>query len=74
MPSFVLAPFKVTSVSGASNVIIGDVLQVTPKTTAKTYSGSGGGNTGDFLQTNNITSLTNTLDPDVADTTNSSVN
>lgn len=74
MPSIVLAPIKITSISVDSSVIIGDVLQVTPKSTSKSFSGSGGGNIGDFLQTNNLISLTNTFDPDVADTTNQSFN
>jgi spore germination protein PF len=74
MPSIILAPIKITSVSGDSAVTFGDVYQITPKSTSKTFSGSGGGNTGDFMQTNNLLSLTNSVDPDVADTTNQSVN
>lgn len=74
MPSIILAPIKITSVSGDSAVTFGDVYQITPKSTNKSYSGSGAGNTGDHLQTNNLFSLTNTIDPDVADSTNKSVN
>jgi spore germination protein PF len=74
MPSIILAPIKITSVSDDSTVNFGDVYQITPKSTSKSFSGSGGGNTGDFLQTNNLLSLTNTFDPDVADSTNQSVN
>jgi spore germination protein PF len=74
MPSIVLSPIKITSVSGNSSVIFGDVLQITPKSASKTYSGGGGANTGDFLQTNTGVSFTNTRDPDIADTTAQSVN
>lgn len=67
MPSIVISPIKITHVSGNGTVNFGDVFQIAPKSTNKTFSGAGGGNTGDFMQTNSLFSMTNTLDPDVAD-------
>ncbi|RAV22501.1 spore germination protein [Paenibacillus contaminans] len=67
MPSIVLAPIKISSVSGQVN--FGDVFQIAPKSASKSYSGSGGGNTGDFSQTFSLISLTNTIDPDLVDST-----
>ncbi|NNV06157.1 spore germination protein [Geobacillus sp. C56-T2] len=67
MPAIVIGGIKVTNVSGNGTVNMGDVLQIAPKSTAKTNSGAGGGNTGDFLQTNTFCSVTNTVDPDVFD-------
>lgn len=74
MPSIVLSPIKITRVSENSTVNFGDVLQIAPKSTSKTYSGAGGANTGDFMQTNTLLSLTSTFDPDVADANNKAVN
>ncbi|PYI55734.1 spore germination protein [Paenibacillus flagellatus] len=65
MPSIILAPIKITGAEGA--VTFGDVLQIAPNSTTKSYSGAGGGNTGDFLQTISLLSYTITYDPDVAD-------
>ncbi|MGG2201528.1 MULTISPECIES: spore germination protein [Paenibacillus] len=67
MPVIILSPIKVTN--GEGTVTFGDVLQITPKTTSKAYSGSGGGIVGDFSRTFSILSLTNTLDSDVKDNT-----
>ncbi|XEC93962.1 spore germination protein [Paenibacillus tarimensis] len=73
MPSIIVAPIKIITVSDDSAVTFGDVFQITPKRTSKSYSGSGG-NTGDFCLTFNGISFTNTLDRDLADSTNQSVN
>jgi spore germination protein PF len=67
MPATIIGGVKVTSVSGNGTVNMGDVLQIAPKSTAKTNSGAGGANTGDFLQTNTFCSVTNTFDPDIKD-------
>lgn len=67
MPATIIGGIKVTSVSGNGTVNMGDVLQIAPKSTTKAYSGAGGGNTGNFLQTNTFCSVTNTFDPDVKD-------
>lgn len=71
MPS-ITGPIKINAVSGVFNV--GDTLNIAPKDTSKTYAGSGSFSTGDFLQTNNGFSSTNTLDPDVSDSSNYSGN
>jgi spore germination protein PF len=72
MPSIV-GPIKINSVSGGV-INFGDSLNIAPKSTAKSNSGSGGGNTGDFQITNNGFSITNTVDPDVADSNTTSAN
>ncbi|WP_088105444.1 spore germination protein [Halalkalibacter urbisdiaboli] len=65
MPSIVGGPIKVNSNEGVMN--FGDSLNISPKSTNKVVSGSGGGNTGDFIVTNNGFNINNTSDPDVAD-------
>ncbi|MEK8129792.1 spore germination protein [Paenibacillus filicis] len=72
MPSIILAPIKVTGNDG--ELVFGDVLQVTPKSTSKTASGAGGGNTGDFSATFTLLSFTNTIDPDIFDSNNAGNN
>lgn len=67
MPSIVISPIKITHVSGNGTVTFGDVFQIAPKSVSKSYSGAGGGNNGDFMQTNTLFSITSTVDPDVAD-------
>jgi spore germination protein PF len=71
MPSIILAPIKIT---GSGEMVFGDVLQVNPKSTSKSASGAGGGNTGDFSATFTLLSFTNTLDPDIADSNNAANN
>ncbi|ANB56814.1 putative spore germination protein gerPF [Anoxybacillus sp. B7M1] len=70
MPSFIGGPIKITHVSGDGTVNFGDVLQIAPKSALKSNQGAGGGNNGDFLQTNTFVSFTNTSDPDVNDANN----
>ncbi|QDP39755.1 spore germination protein [Radiobacillus deserti] len=65
MPSAV-GPLKINSVSGGV-VNFGDSFYLAPKSTSKTAAGSGGFNTGDFINTNNGWSSTVTNDPDAAD-------
>ncbi|MFS0824242.1 MULTISPECIES: spore germination protein [Bacillus] len=65
MPSIV-GPIKIVNVGGGV-VNFGDSFYVSPKDTAKTYSGSGSFNTGDFICTNNGLNSTNTNDEDFAD-------
>ena len=66
MPSIV-GTVNINSNSGSIN--FGDALNVSPNNVSKTYTGSGSSNTGNLINTNNGISLTNTLDPDVADQT-----
>lgn len=72
MPSIILAPIKVTG--NAGELVFGDVLQITPKSTSKANTGAGGSNTGDFSATFTLVSVTNTLDPDIADANNAGNN
>ncbi|RJS60514.1 spore germination protein [Bacillus sp. PK3_68] len=65
MPSIISGPFKVNSNSGVLN--FGDALNISPKSVGKEVNGSGGGNVGDFIMTNNGVSINNTIDPDIAD-------
>jgi len=74
MPSIILAPFKIVSVSDDSTVNFGDVLQINPSSTSKAYTGGGGGNTGDFSLSISVISFTNTVDPDLADSNQGVVN
>ncbi|WP_100407423.1 spore germination protein [Bacillus solitudinis] len=65
MPSIVLGPFKINSNAGVIN--FGDSQNISPKSTAKSVSGSGALNTGDFINTNNGFNMNTTFDPDAAD-------
>ncbi len=65
MPSIV-GPIKLTSVSGGT-VNFGDSFYISPKSSSKTNAGSGGLNTGDFINTNNLLSSTNPFDADMFD-------
>lgn len=71
MPAIILAPIKITATDGT--VTFGDVLQISPNSASKTYSGSGGGNTGDFTQAFSLLSFTITFDPDVVDSNPASI-
>ncbi|RKL69262.1 hypothetical protein CR203_04335 [Salipaludibacillus neizhouensis] len=64
MPSIV-GSFKINSNGGVIN--FGDTQNISPKSTTKSVSGSGAGNTGDFIVTNNGININNTADPDVVD-------
>ncbi|MCP8615540.1 spore germination protein [Salirhabdus salicampi] len=65
MPSMV-GPVKINS-NDSGVVNFGDSFYVSPKSTAKTNSGSGSFSTGDFICTNNFISTTNPFDPDFQD-------
>ncbi|RKN84246.1 spore germination protein [Paenibacillus ginsengarvi] len=65
MPAIIFAPIKITGADGA--VTFGDVLQISPNSSSKTYSGSGGGNVGDFSTAISLLSFTITSDPDLVD-------
>ena len=67
MPSLIGGPVKFVSVSSGANVNFGDAGFIAPKLSTKSYSGSGGGLTGDFSSAYNGISNTNTADPDVID-------
>lgn len=61
MPSFV-GIFNVIRNEG--NLVNGDTCVIAPTSASKTYSGGGGGITGDFGVTNTLVSATITFDPD----------
>ncbi len=67
MPSYIAGSINITSVGSDGTVNFGDTLQIAPKSSTKANTGAGGGNTGDFLQTNTLVSLTNVFDPDIKD-------
>ena len=66
MPAIVGA-VKVNSVGNSSVLNIGDVFQIAPTSTAKTFAGAGSFNTGDGLRIYNNQSVTNTYDTDKID-------
>lgn len=68
MPAIV-GNIKIVSVGASSIVHLGDAILLSPKSSSKTFAGAGSFNTGDFPNTNNGLSLTNTLDNDVVDDT-----
>ncbi|TCP31595.1 spore germination protein PF [Scopulibacillus darangshiensis] len=69
MPS-IAGPIKINAIGSGGNFTVGDTLNISPKSTAKSYGGSGSFNTGDLLQTNNGLSSTNTMDSDLNDASN----
>ena len=48
-------------------VTFGDTYYVSPKTSTKSATGAGSGNTGVFVNINSGFSGTNTIDPDISD-------
>lgn len=66
MPAIV-GPVKINSVGSSGVVDFGDTLQITPKSTSKTYTGSGSLATGDFHVINNGISSTFVPDSDIID-------
>ncbi|RAK19527.1 spore germination protein GerPA/GerPF [Anoxybacillus vitaminiphilus] len=74
MPAVIVGAVKVTNVGGNGTINVGDVLQIAPKSTNKSNLGGGGGNTGDFMMTNTVLSVTNSFDPDIIDSNNKANN
>ncbi|GGE39164.1 putative spore germination protein GerPF [Pullulanibacillus camelliae] len=70
----ITGPIKIDAIASGGVFNVGDTLNVAPKTTNKNYSGAGAANTGDFIQTNNIVSNTNSLDNDILDSSNAANN
>ena len=68
MPEFI-GPVQIITIDGG-NVLFGDALNISPKNNSKTTSGSGGGNTGAFIMTNNGISATNNFDTNLIDQPN----
>lgn len=63
MPAIV-GGVKIISVGSAGIVNFGDSLYISPKSTSKTYAGSGSFNTGDLPINNNAVNATITADND----------
>lgn len=68
MPAIV-GNIKIINISASSVVQFGDAIFLSPKSSTKTFAGSGSFNTGDFPVTNSGLSMTHTLDNDVVDDT-----
>ncbi|MFC7393512.1 spore germination protein [Scopulibacillus cellulosilyticus] len=68
MPSILLNGIKINALQSGGVINSGDSLALEPKSTVKTFKGSGGNGTGDFHVINNDFSETNSIDPDVNDT------
>jgi spore germination protein PF len=65
MPA-ILGPVQIVNVGGGI-VQFGDTVYISPKSSSKTYSGSGGFNTGGIIVTNTGLSGTNVLDTNLID-------
>ncbi len=66
MPSIV-GNIKINSIGSSAVFNVGDSLYISPKTTSKTFAGSGSFSTGDFQFSTQGINATNTLDPHVSD-------
>ncbi|THE12596.1 spore germination protein [Bacillus timonensis] len=69
MPAIVGA-IKINSIGNSSVMNVGDVFQIAPVSTAKTFAGAGSFNTGNGLRIFNNQSVTNSYDVDTIDSVN----
>lgn len=65
MPA-ITGPVQIINVDGGI-VQFGDAVFISPKSSSKSFSGSGAGNTGGFIITNNGLSASNVLDTNLVD-------
>lgn len=65
MPA-IIGPVQINNVGGGT-LNFGDSFYISPKATGKSHAGSGAFNTGNFINSNNGLSATNTIDPDAND-------
>ena len=65
MPALI-GPVQIINVGGGV-VQFGDTVYISPKSSSKTFAGSGGFNTGGFIVTNTGISGTNVLDTNLID-------
>ncbi|MCM3568040.1 spore germination protein [Neobacillus mesonae] len=63
----IVGPIEILNVSGDGILNVGDAAFVTPKSSAKTFGGSGGFNTGGLVFSATGASGTNVIDTDVVD-------
>lgn len=71
MPALV-GPVQLNAIMGDAIFTVGDTFSLSPKSGSKTSLGSGVGNTGDFIETQNLFSISNFYDSDLIDQVNSS--
>lgn len=71
MPSIIAGPVIFNSNEGI--IVTGDSFNTSPTSTSKVVAGSGGFNTGYWVQTNNGLSAANNVDPDAVDSNVSEV-
>ncbi|HEY2422019.1 MAG TPA: spore germination protein [Neobacillus sp.] len=65
MPA-IIGPVQIVNVGGGI-VQFGDTVFISPKSSSKTFAGSGGFNTGGFILTNSGLNGTNVLDTNLID-------
>ncbi|MFF2446235.1 spore germination protein [Neobacillus sp. NPDC058068] len=65
MPA-IIGPVQIVNVGGGI-IQFGDTVYISPKSSTKTFAGSGGFNTGGLIVTNSGLSGTNVLDTNVID-------
>ncbi|MCM3586096.1 spore germination protein [Mesobacillus maritimus] len=65
MPA-IIGPVQIVNVGGGT-VQFGDTLFISPKSSSKSISGQGAGNTGGFILTNNGLNASNVLDTNLVD-------
>jgi hypothetical protein len=70
MPAFV-GPIDLQTINDNAIFKVGDSFSLSPKCVDKSSAGSGVGNTGDFIETQNLFNITNFEDADIIDQTNS---
>ncbi|WP_273130386.1 spore germination protein [Metabacillus sp. HB246100] len=66
MPAFV-GPIKLNNMGSSAIFKVGDSFSLSPKAKSKASIGSGGANTGDFIETQNLFNITNFEDIDMID-------
>jgi len=69
----IIGNVKILNIGSGGTVQFGDSIQVSPRSTSKTYAGSGSFLTGDLSTSNNAISATATNDPDVQDSSENNV-
>lgn len=67
MPATINGPLQIHNITTTGIVKFGDSSVLTPKTTTKSFAGSGGFNTGGAVITNTVVNATNDIDLNVID-------
>lgn len=66
MPAFV-GPIQLNAIGRSAMFTVGDSFALSPKSQSQSSIGSGGANTGDFIDTQNVFNITNFYDADLID-------